>query len=236
MLSQFYTVLLTISQRIGNFLYRIYEKLRLKKLINGGLKIGKNVYISHNVNFDSGHPHLIEIGNNCRIARGVRILSHDATTFRGLGATRAAKVRILDGTFIGENAIILPGVTIGPNALVTAGAVVNRDIGEDLCAAGNPARAYGKYSDLLKRVSKEINEDNFFDISMYDNQELTTEEIRSLCDRHGTVFFSGLHEFDPCYVNTDFAELRKEHGDALARLRRGIALRRDARQENEKGD
>ena len=50
-----------------------YEALRLKYLIARGLIIGKNVYINRNVNFDSSHPYLIEIQDNCRISEGVQI-------------------------------------------------------------------------------------------------------------------------------------------------------------------
>lgn len=107
---------LFVFKPIFTILYRQYEALRLRNFIDRGLSIGKNVYINRNVRFDNSHPHLIEIQDNCRISRDVRILSHDATTFRQLGVTRVAKVRILEGTFIGERAIILPGVTIGPNA------------------------------------------------------------------------------------------------------------------------
>jgi len=210
--------LFSILKPFAAILYRKYEELRFKNLIDRGLVIGKNVYISKNVLFDSGHPHLIEIQDNCRIAAGVRILAHDATMFRHLGATRAAKVRILEGTFIGEYAIILPGVTIGPNALIAAGAIVNRDIGEDMCAAGNPARPYGKFSELLRRYCKKITEKNLFDIKAFDNGELSVEEVLRLCDLHGTIFFKGLHAFDPYYINTDLAELEQEHQDALATL------------------
>jgi len=210
--------LLSILKPFAAILYRKYEELRLKNLIDRGLVIGKNVYINKNVLFDSSHPHLIEIQDNCRISTGARILSHDATMFRRLGATRAAKVRILEDTFIGEYAIILPGVTIGPNALIAAGAVVNRDIGEDMCAAGNPARPYGKFSELLRRYCKGITEKNLFDIKAFDNGELSVEEVRRLCELHGTIFFKGLHAFDPHYINTDLGELEQEHRDALATL------------------
>lgn len=210
--------LLSILKPVAAFLYRKYEAVRLKNLVDRGLVIGKNVYINRNVQFDGNHPHLIEIEDNCRISSGVRFLSHDATTFRQLGATRVAKVRILEGTFIGEYAIILPGVTIGPNALIAAGAVVNRDIGENMCAAGNPARPYGKFSDLLERTCKMVTEENLYDIQAYDNGDLSTEEVCRLCDLHGTVFFKGLHECDSYYINKDLTALEQEHNDALETL------------------
>lgn len=211
---------LFIIKPIAVRLYRKYRAIQLKNLIDRGLIIGKNVYINRDVIFDHSFPYLIEIQDNCRISRGVRFLAHDATPFRGIGVTRAAKVRVLEGTFIGENALILPGVTIGPNALIAAGAMVNRDIGEDMCAAGNPARPYGKFPKLLERYCKKINEENFFDIQALKNGELSVEEARRLCDQHGNIFTKGLDTFGPRYINLDLSALEKEHQDALATLRR----------------
>jgi len=208
-------------------LYRKYEALRLKHLIARGLIIGKNVYINRNVIFDASFPYLIEIRDNCRISTGVRFMAHDATTSHRIGVTRVAKVRILEGTFIGEYAIILPGVTIGPNALIAAGAVVNRDIGEDMCAAGNPARPYGKFSELLERYSKKITEETIFDMQDVDNSEVTIEEIRKLCDVHGNIYLRGKPDFDPRntewlsrVINMDLAALEQQHRNALEKLSR----------------
>ena len=39
-------------------------RLRIKKLISRGLKVGKNVYINEDVNFDYNFPYLIEIGDD----------------------------------------------------------------------------------------------------------------------------------------------------------------------------
>lgn len=224
--------LLLFMKAVHNFLFRKYEALRLKDQIRRGLIIGKNVYINKNVYFDGNHPHLIEIQDNCRISAGVRILAHDATSVRQIGATRVSRVRILEGTFIGEQAIILPGVTIGPNALITAGAVVNRDIGKDMCAAGNPARPYGKFSELVERNCKMITEDNLFDIQAYDNGQLSVEEIRRLCDLHGTLFFKGLHTFDSYYTNLDIKALKQEHQDALVNMRRTMASQSESISDN----
>ena len=100
--------------RLINYIAFKRDRLQLNNLMKRGLKVGKNVYIFENVEFDLGYPYLIEIGDNCRIAKNVLILAHDATTFKDLGVTRIAPVKILEGSFIGQNAIILPGVTIGP--------------------------------------------------------------------------------------------------------------------------
>ena len=181
------------------------DRLRLAKVISRGLKVGKNVYIMEGVGFDLTYPFLIEIGDNCRISKDVRILAHDATAFRDLGVTRIAPVRILEGTFIGERAIILPGVTIGPRALIAAGSFVNRDIGEDIAVAGNPARPYGRYSDLLTKYSELARSTTVFKKEDIEQGAVLHEDpVRALEDEP-IVFVRGTPKKDPYYVNTDYA-------------------------------
>lgn len=207
-----------IASLISNFKYKA-DRLRLKKRIMDGLKIGKNVYIMLDVEFDVNYPFLIEIGDNCRISKGVRILSHDATTFRKLGITRLAPVRILEGTFIGEKAIILPGVTIGPRALIAAGSVVNRDIGEDKAAAGNPARPYGSYSELVEKYAVKAKSSAIFNKIEFERGNIGLKKIKRSIDADGVAFVSGVPQKDPYYINTDMEDMRKKADDNLKKLK-----------------
>lgn len=178
-----------------------------------GLKVGKNVYIFQDVEIDPGYPYLIEIGNNCRIGKNVLILAHDATTFKDLGITRLAPVRILEGSFIGQRAIILPGVTIGPRAMVAAGSVVNRSVPEGRAVAGNPARPYTTYTEILERVGSEAQEANIFDFGDIETGGLTADTIRERIDRYGIAFVKTVPRHDPFYVNTDMDEIRRKAED-----------------------
>ena len=186
-----------------SYLYFKKDRLRLKKLMNKGMKIGKNVYIVDDVEFDEGYPFLIEIGDNCRIGKGVRILTHDATTFRDLGVTRIAPVRILEGSFIGERAVILPGVTIGPRAMIGAGSMVNRDIGEGKVAAGNPARPYGTLLDLLEKNRESARSVAIFNIDDIERGLVTPEQIASVFGNVRWAFVYGIPAEDPYYVNAE---------------------------------
>ena len=135
--------------------YAYYAKM--KRLISRGLVIGQNVTILPSVIIDQTYPYLIHIGNNSSISSEVRLLAHDATSFKFTdGYTRLGKVIIKDNCFIGERAVVLPGVTIGPNALVAAGSVVNRDVPPNTCVAGVPARVYAKFDDFLKRQQEQL--------------------------------------------------------------------------------
>jgi len=205
--------ILKLSKPIAALIsYLTYKKdrLRLEKLMSNGLSVGKNVYIMEDVEFDRLYPFLINIGDNCRISKGVRILAHDATTFRDLGINKIARVNILEGTFIGERAIILPGVTLGPRALITAGSVVNRDIGEDKVAAGNPARPYGKFSDLLNNnieIAKEAEIINKKDI---ENGLLSSRELMHATEGNKIAYTRGAPKRDPYYINTEFEKISRD--------------------------
>jgi len=185
------------------------DRLRLSKLINKGLKVGKNVYIMEDVEFDLNYPFLIEIGDNCRISKDVRILAHDATTFRDLGITKIAKVKILDGTFIGERTIILPGVTIGPRALIAAGSVVNRDIGEGKIAAGNPARPYGNYVDLINNYREPAKKGIIIKKEDIESGIVSSDDIKRIFEKESLAFIQGVPSHDPYYVNVNIDEIRK---------------------------
>lgn len=206
---------LKIFNRLINYIIFKRDRLRLNNLMKRGLNVGRNVYIFENVEFDQGYPYLIEIGDNCRISKNVLILAHDATTFKDLGITRIAPVKVLEGSFIGQNAIILPGVTIGPRALVAAGSVVNRNIPEGKAAAGNPARLYGEYSDILERQREAATEENIFEIEDLAHGVVSPEEVRDIVARHSVGFVKSVPKCDPFYINTDLDQIRKDAVNAF---------------------
>jgi acetyltransferase-like isoleucine patch superfamily enzyme len=194
------------------------DRKRLDSLIRRGLKVGKNVYIFQDVEFDSGYPFLIEIGDNCRISKGVLILAHDATTFRELGVTRLGAVRILEGSFIGQRAIILPGVTIGPRALVAAGSVVNRDVGEGKAVAGNPARPYSNYSDMIDKYRGQAVSKPAFSIQDMEAGNVGPGMISDCLTREKIAFVSDVPWIDPYYVNADMEQIRRAAKAAYVNL------------------
>lgn len=84
----------------------------------GGVYIGENVSISHNVNILSG--------------------SHDynSCNFRG----RFLPIHISDYVWVGNNATILQNISIGKGAVICSGAVVTHDVPPFSVVAGIPAK------------------------------------------------------------------------------------------------
>lgn len=119
---------------------------RKKRLEARGLSIGFGCEILNGWDFGS-EPYLVEIGDNVRIASGVKITTHDGGVWvlRHLypdlsDIDRFGRVRIGNNCHIGVNACILPGVSIGNNCIVGAGAIVTKDVPAGSVVAGVPAR------------------------------------------------------------------------------------------------
>jgi len=95
-----------------------------------GVRIGKGVWIGHDVILDTSRPHLITLEDGCALSIRVTVVAH----FRG-----SLGVKIERNAFIGPGAIILPKVVIGEGAVVTAGSVVTRSVPPMTVVQGNPA-------------------------------------------------------------------------------------------------
>lgn len=91
------------------------------------------------------------IGRRVAIARGTYIADHIHAYDRpdlpiaDQGIANIAPVRIEDGAWIGENAIVSPGATIGAGAVIGANSVVTGDIPPHSLAIGIPARVVRRF-------------------------------------------------------------------------------------------
>jgi maltose O-acetyltransferase len=125
-------------------------------LCSRGMKIGDDVTIEDGFFFDPSHCYLIEIGARCTLAPNVRLVAHDASTKRLLGATRLGRIVIEEECFIGDSVIILPGVTVGRGSILGAGSVVTRSVPAGSVAAGNPARVLGSADDYRRKQAERL--------------------------------------------------------------------------------
>ncbi len=119
-----------------------------------GVTVGTNCRIFTST-FGS-EPWLIQIGNNVTVTSGVRMLTHDGSSwlFKDESGRRYLYRRIIIGNnvFIGINSIIMPGVTIDDDVIVAAGSVVTKSIPKGKIVGGNPAKIIGSFEAYKKRV------------------------------------------------------------------------------------
>ena len=103
------------------------------------IHVGKNFYTNFNcVILDCADVRFgddVFIGPNC----GFYTAAHpvDAKT-RNTGAEYAKPITVGSSVWFGAGVHVLPGVTIGSNVVIGAGSVVNKDIPDNVIAAGNP--------------------------------------------------------------------------------------------------
>lgn len=114
------------------FLRNLYYRLK-------GYDVHPTVIFERNLNLDRLYPGGIHIQENCLIASGVTILSHDHCK-RVNNQPLLADIYIGKNCFIAVGATLMPGITIGDEVIVGAGAVVTKDVPSHVIVAGNPAK------------------------------------------------------------------------------------------------
>ncbi len=153
---------------------------------------------------DTTRPYLLEIGDWCKITKGVIILTHDYSRsvlrrVYGEVINEAGKTVIGDNVFIGMNAVILMGSNIGDNCIIGAGAVVSGNIPANSVVAGNPARVVRTLEEHYERRRSRY----------VDEARLCAKEFYKAYGRKPTIHDMGA--FFPLYLERD-AEALRRHG------------------------
>ncbi len=155
------------------------DEKKLELLRSRGLTIGGGCEILNGYDFGS-EPYLVTIGNNVRLASGVKITTHDGGVWvlRHLypelsDIDRFGRVTIGDNCHIGMDAMIMPGVTIGRNCIVGARSVVTHDVPDNTVVAGAPARPIGTIDRYREKHEEEF----------VNTKHLGFEEKRCFCER-----------------------------------------------------
>jgi acetyltransferase-like isoleucine patch superfamily enzyme len=128
----FYFALRTFVAKKIQFLRNFFYRIR-------GYKVHPTVIFERKLHMDRLYPNGIHIGENCLIASGTTILSHDHCK-RVNGQPFLTNTYIGKNCFIAVNSIILPGVKIGDEVIVGSGSVVTKDVPSNVIVAGNPAK------------------------------------------------------------------------------------------------
>jgi acetyltransferase-like isoleucine patch superfamily enzyme len=116
-----------------------------------GYDVHPSVIFERKLNLDRLYPEGIHINENCLIASGVTILSHDHCK-RVDNQPFLAETKIGRNCFIAVGATILPGITIGDEVIVGAGAVVTKDVPSNVVVAGNPAQIIRQHIKMNDRA------------------------------------------------------------------------------------
>lgn len=111
------------------------------------ITFGKNVFLNSGCKFqDQGG---ITIGDNVLIGHNVVLATLDHNTCVSKRAELfAAPIVIEDNVWIGANATVTSGVTIGKGSIVAAGAVVTKDVPKYSIVGGIPAK-------VIRELTKE---------------------------------------------------------------------------------
>ena len=157
--------MVNIMKKIYYGAFGTSEERLIKKLKKGGiLGDGCKFFEPRTVCIDLQRPHMLHIGNYCKVCRGVTILAHDYSRsvviqYLHDNIGEAGMTWIGDNVFIGMNATILMGAHIGDNSIVGAGAVVSGKYPDNSVIAGNPARVICTIEEFsAKRKSKALDE------------------------------------------------------------------------------
>lgn len=125
-----------------------------------GVKVGENCVIDKSAVFGS-EPYLVSIGNNVRITRNVKFITHDGGLWVLRNMNKIDKnidkintIEIGNNVNVGWDSIILPGVNIGDNVVIGAGAIVTKDIPNNSVVAGVPARIIESIDEYRDKVLK----------------------------------------------------------------------------------
>ncbi len=99
--------------------------------------LGKNVFANHGLTVMSVGTVTIEDGVMFGPEVGIFTVNHEPKNIRVIFTK---EILIKKNAWIGARVNILPGVTIGENAIIGTGSIVTKDIPANAIAVGNPAK------------------------------------------------------------------------------------------------
>ncbi len=113
-----------------------------------GIKIGKGVYIGHEVIFDRIFPDQIEIGDDTSVGDRAIITAHanipSNSQLKKLYPRKIEKTIIGKGVWIMPNVTIIPGVIIEDECVIATGSVVTKKVLKRTLVGGIPAKELKK--------------------------------------------------------------------------------------------
>lgn len=184
-----------VKERCEKNLFEIIKNMIFKTIYNGekyatryAIKIAreKGVTVGENCRFYStkfsSEPYLIEIGDHVTLAEGVKLITHDGSTWvlRGLSkeyqnCNLVGKITIGNNVFIGIDSILLPGVSLGNNTVVAAGSIVTKSFPDNVVIAGSPAKIIKTLDEYIQ-----LNKESFVNTKGLSTSERRNYIIKSM--------------------------------------------------------
>lgn len=134
------------------------HKYRLKLLRKAGCRFGYKLRLNCDIEAFGSEPFLIDIGDDCLIAEGVKFITHDGAV-KVLNSlhkfdkdmSKMGSIVLGNNCYIGMAAYIMPNVKNGNNVIIGARAVVTKDIPDNSVAVGIPDRVICSVDDYYKK-------------------------------------------------------------------------------------
>ena len=139
---------LPMTQNIRQFLLRLT-----------GMKIGNNVIIEDNVNFDPWYPEKIIIEDGAKIKKYAVISTHEGMPPKESeikGTFRVGEVVIGKNVLLESGTGVLPGVHIKDNAEVLPYTFIATDVKEGIQVEGIPSRKVGETFDIRNFMAQSL--------------------------------------------------------------------------------
>lgn len=133
--------------------------LQISALKKAGARIGKNVFIGHQVFFELENAFLLTIDDEVVISAFCKFILHDSSLNNVIEAPiRYAPIHLQKNCYIGADCLILPGTEVGESTIIGAGSLVKGLINKNSVYFGRPAKYYCSVLKLKKEwKNKKIN-------------------------------------------------------------------------------
>lgn len=163
---------ITVLRDVCNWFRR---RPTVRQLRKWGAVIGDDVELIC-IHCDRKDATCLEIGNHVTLTY-TTILTHDASPqrFVGHGINRIGRIVIGDNVFVGRHSIIFPNVKIGNNVIIGAGSIVNKNIPDNVVAAGNPCKVIGSIDDFVKKTKQNMINNTFWNIA---RDKMSKEQLK----------------------------------------------------------
>lgn len=110
-------------------------------------------------NIRTSEPYLIEIGKNVTLSHDVDFVTHDNSVCKIFGVYNDiyGKIKIGDNCFLGAHSVIMYGVSIADNVIAASGSVVTKSITQsNVIIAGCPAKIIGTWDKFEEKTKSHV--------------------------------------------------------------------------------